>query len=59
MGWCDMRSAAGVSIVFILTNSLAALAGYWASNYVVPPGVIPLTAAALLGGAVGSFLGSR
>lgn len=59
MGWSDMRSAAGVSIMFILANSLAALAGYLASNHALPSATAPLLVAALIGGGVGSFLGGR
>ena len=59
MGWADNRQAAGVSAAFILVNSLAGLAGL-ISRWQPLPAAIPLWAvAAVVGGLVGSYYGSR
>jgi len=63
--WCGTRQAAAVSVLFILLNSLAGLAGLlWARPLALAPLLSqPLLAwslpAVLLAGAVGSRLGSR
>lgn len=60
MGWAHAKQAAAVSAPFILLNSLAALAGlnaYAAQG--LPSNVFYLGLAVLLGGMLGSFLGSR
>ena len=60
MGWVHAKQAAAVSAPFILLNSLAALAGlnaYAAQG--LPSNVFYLGLAVLLGGMLGSFLGSR
>lgn len=59
VGWADIRTTAGVSAAFILVNSLAGLAGYVREWGAIPP-VAPLWAvAAVVGGSLGSYLGSR
>ncbi len=59
MGWADTRETAGVSAAFILVNSAAGLAGNPASLAHLP-GQLPLWAgAAVIGGLIGSDLGSR
>jgi uncharacterized membrane protein YfcA len=62
--WCTTRQAAAVSILFILLNSFAGLAGWlWARPGglvgLVSPVVTGWLLVALLAGAVGSRLGSR
>jgi uncharacterized membrane protein YfcA len=57
--WSTTRTAAAVSVVFILFNSVAGLAGYAWSRQPMPDMAWPLAIAAVAGGAVGSFLGSR
>ena len=57
--WADTRRASATSVLFILVNSLAGLAGSWSATHAPPSFVWPLGAAALAGGAVGSTLGSR
>lgn len=58
-GWADPRRTAGVSAVFVLVNSVAGLAGLRTTAGDLPR-AIPLWAAmAVIGGAVGSYLGSR
>lgn len=57
--WADTKRASATSVVFILVNSLAGLAGNWSATHAPPSFVWPLGAAALAGGAAGSTLGSR
>lgn len=57
--WEDPRRAAGASAVFILVNSAAGLAGHLATGGSVPGMAAPLTAVALAGGLLGSWLGAR
>lgn len=59
MGWAETRQSAGVSAAFILANSTAGLAGNVAVVHNLPPMLWWLIPAAILGGIVGSELGSR
>jgi hypothetical protein len=59
MGWAETRQTGGVAAAFIFVNSAAGLAGNPASLGDLP-GQFPLwAAAAVLGGLIGSELGSR
>ena len=59
-GWANAKQAAAVSAPFILLNSLAALAGLSAkSTQWLPDNILYLVAAVLMGGLMGSFMGSR
>ncbi|MCT0224323.1 sulfite exporter TauE/SafE family protein [Synechococcus sp. CS-1328] len=62
--WCSTRQAAAVSVVFILFNSLAGLAGLLLARpaaiaAVLTPQLLVWLAVVLLAGAIGSRLGSR
>lgn len=59
MRWARTREVAATSVVFILLNSLAGLAGNASAARAIPWLAWPLAAAALLGGTLGSRLGSR
>jgi len=59
LGWADVRKTAGVSVVFILVNSLSGLMGHLASVKNVPHEIVWWAPAALVGGFIGSELGSR
>ncbi len=59
MRWARTKSAAAVSALFILFNSSAGLLGNVASTRQLPLFTLPLVVAALVGGAGGSYLGSR
>lgn len=59
MNWADVRRTAGVSAAFILVNSAAGLLGNLASVKALPAALPYLAAAAILGGLIGSELGSR
>jgi hypothetical protein len=58
-GWAQIRQAAAVSALFILVNSIAGLFGYFVAVHSIPSLGIFLAAAALIGGTIGSHLGSR
>ena len=57
--WEETRKTAGASAFFILVNSAAGLAGHLAGGGAVPVAAAPLTAVALAGGLLGSWLGAR
>lgn len=58
-GWADAKRAAGVSAPFILLNSTAGLAGNILQTRHLDPVSVPLLVAAVVGGVVGSYFGSR
>ncbi len=57
--WAHIRQAAAVSALFILVNSIAGLVGYFTAKHSIPSLGLVLAAAAILGGTIGSYLGSR
>src|SRR5215468_10270353 len=57
--WAVIRQAAAVSALFILVNSIAGLVGYFTKIHSIPSLGFILAAAAIIGGIVGSHLGSR
>jgi uncharacterized membrane protein YfcA len=59
MHWARVRQAAAVSALFILLNSVAGLLGNIGSTRQFPAYILVLVAAAVVGGAVGSYFGSR
>jgi len=59
MHWAETRVAAGVSVLFILVNSISGLAGNYAQVAVLPSDVWVWIAAAVAGGLIGSTLGSK
>ncbi len=59
MHWAETRIAAGVSVLFILVNSISGLLGNYSQVSVLPPGVWIWIAAAVVGGLIGSTLGSK
>lgn len=59
MGWADTRTTAGVSVAFILVNSIAGIIGLVSQGAQFPAQLPYWTAAAIIGGAIGSELGSR
>jgi uncharacterized membrane protein YfcA len=58
-GWAQTRQAAAVSALFILLNSIAGLAGNLTASKQLPDFALPLAVAVVVGGAIGSYLGSR
>lgn len=59
MHWARARSAAAVSAVFILVNSVSGLLGNLSSTKSIPTFTAQLAVAAVVGGAAGSYYGSR
>lgn len=59
MGWAGTKQTAGVSAAFILVNSIAGIAGHVSSVKFLPDVIYPWAFAAVLGGLIGSHLGSR
>jgi uncharacterized membrane protein YfcA len=57
-GWTTSKQSAAAASLFILVNSVAGLIGHLVKEVHVDLWVIPLVAAALVGGQVGSRLGS-
>ena len=59
MGWAETKESAGVSVVFILVNSVAANIGHLSRLNALPSAIPYWAVAAVVGGIVGSELGSR
>ena len=57
--WAHIRQAAAISALFIWVNSVAGLIGYFAKIRSIPSLGFVLAAAAIIGGIIGSHLGSR
>src|SRR5713101_5365343 len=57
--WAKIRQAAAVSALFIWVNSIAGLVGYFTKVRTIPSLGFVLAAAAIIGGIIGSHLGSR
>src|SRR6267143_2917007 len=57
--WASIRSAAAVSALFILVNSVAGLTGFISSGRPIPKFAWILAVAAVIAGTLGSHLGSR
>lgn len=58
-GWADPRRTAGVSVVFILVNSIAGLGGQLSAIPNLPREIWLWAPAAVIGGLIGSGLGAR
>ena len=59
MRWATTKTAAATSVVFILVNSIAGLLGNVTATREIPSFAFVLLIAALVGGSIGSYLGSR
>ena len=59
MRWARTREAAATSALFILVNSIAGLLGNISGARTLPVLVLPMAAAAVIGGAAGSWFGSN
>jgi uncharacterized membrane protein YfcA len=57
--WARTKTASAVSALFILVNSISGLLGNISSTRQLPLFALPLAIAAVTGGIVGSYLGSR
>lgn len=58
-GWARTKQAGATSVVFILLNSTAGIVGHAAGGHSVPNVAWLLAVAAVVGGTLGSYLGSR
>ena len=59
MNWSETKTAAGVSAMFILVNSISGLAGNYSQVVTLPSNVWFWIAAGVVGGIVGSTLGAK
>jgi uncharacterized protein len=59
MNWSDIKTAAGISALFILVNSMSGLLGNLGKIEQLPPVVWAWLIAAIIGGVIGSTLGSH
>lgn len=59
MHWAETKETSGVSVVFILVNSIAGLAGHASAITFIPPSIVYWAPAALIGGWIGTELGTR
>lgn len=59
LGWASTRQVSGISVMFNLLNSGAALAGAWATTPALPPALPSWLTAVGAGALLGSWLGSR
>jgi uncharacterized membrane protein YfcA len=57
--WAKTKPAAATSALFVLVNSVSGLLGYFSNRQPLPPLAWPLAVAAILGGIIGSHVGSR
>ena len=57
--WSSTKQAAAVSVVYILVNSASGLLGAMQKGITLPPFLWPLIGAVVVGGTLGSYLGSR
>lgn len=57
--WARTKQASAVSALFILVNSIAGLVGFVSAKQSIPSLALVLAGAAVTGGTVGSYLGSR
>ncbi|NLE85523.1 MAG: sulfite exporter TauE/SafE family protein [Myxococcales bacterium] len=58
LGWAPVKTAAGVSALFILCNSLMGLLGHVSEFAELPLATLPFCGAALAGGYLGAHLGA-
>ncbi len=58
-GWATLRVTAATSVAFILVNSAAGLLGQWHALATIPSFAPGWAVAAVIGGTIGSRLGSR
>lgn len=59
MEWAKTKQASAVSALFILVNSISGLVGYFTKQHTIPMLGLVLVAPALIGGAIGSYFGSK
>ena len=58
-GWIETRKAAGISAMFVLVNSISGLLGNYQNAMNLSSDIWTLVVVAIIGGIIGSTLGSR
>jgi len=59
MGWSRNKETAAVSAFFVLVNSCSGLLGFASGDHAIPSYALTFALAAVSGGFVGSYMGSR
>ena len=59
MHWARTKETSGVAVAFILVNSISGLLGHVTSLALVPREIIYFAPAAIIGGWIGTLLGTR
>lgn len=59
MHWSETKVAAGVSVAFILVNSISGILGNWQNIHLISQSIIPFAVAVMAGGMLGSYFGAR
>src|SRR5258708_2659346 len=59
MHWAGTKETSGVSVTFILVNSIAGLLGHVSAISFIPPTIVYWAPAALIGGWIGTELGTQ
>jgi len=59
MRWTTVKTAAALSVFFILVNSVSGLLGNFSATKTLPLFALPLGVAVIVGGSMGSYLGSK
>ncbi len=59
MHWAGTKETSGVSVAFILVNSIAGMLGHVSAIMFIPPAIVYWAPAALIGGWLGTELGTR
>ncbi|MBC8336231.1 MAG: sulfite exporter TauE/SafE family protein [Anaerolineales bacterium] len=59
MGWATPKETAGLTILFVLVNSVSGLFGDWSNSLTLPPQTVYWGIAVIIGGWIGAEFGSR
>lgn len=59
MNWSETKKASGVSAAFIFVNSISGIIGNWKNIDHITPTIIPFAAAVIIGGLIGTHMGTR
>lgn len=59
IGWATPKETAGLTILFVLVNSISGLLGHWSYTLTLPPQIVYWGIAVIIGGWIGAEYGSR
>jgi len=59
LGWANIKQTAAVSALFIFVNSISGLFGFLSKGGIIPVSSVSLIVAAVVGGILGAYYGSR